>query len=44
MNDYYNKIQELTKAVPSMLVDFTQPRDAAKIPTQASSNFITNKG
>lgn len=40
---YYEKIRELTKKVPSTLVDFTLPRDLARTPTQASSNFITNK-
>ncbi len=40
---YYEKIRELTKNVPITLVDFEQPRDQARTPTQASSNFITNK-
>jgi len=40
---YYNKIKELTKNVPKELVDFELPRDQARTPTQASSNFITNK-
>jgi AccI restriction endonuclease len=40
---YYSRIRELTKNVPVQLVDFEQPRDQAKTPTQASSNFITNK-
>ncbi len=40
---YYEKIRELTKNVPPELVDFDQPRDQARTPTQASSNFITNK-
>jgi|GEM_PF-180354 type II restriction enzyme len=40
---YYEKIRELTKKVPVELVDFEQPRDQARTPTQASSNFITNK-
>jgi len=40
---YYERIRELTKNVPTELVDFSMPRDAARIPTQASSNFITNK-
>ena len=39
---YYEKIKELTTKVPSTL-DFTLPRDLARTPTQASSNFITNK-
>jgi type II restriction enzyme len=41
--DYFNIIKELTKDVPAELVDFSQPRDLARTPTQASSNFITNK-
>ena len=40
---YYEKIRELTKKVPTALVDFSLPRDLARTPTQASSNFITNK-
>jgi type II restriction enzyme len=40
---YYKRIRELTKNVPTELVDFEQPRDLARTPTQASSNFITNK-
>lgn len=40
---YYDRIKELTKTVPSTLVDFELPRDPARTPTQASSNFITNK-
>jgi type II restriction enzyme len=41
--DYFNRIRELTKEIPAELVDFSQPRDLARTPTQASSNFITNK-
>lgn len=40
---YYDKIRKLTKTVPAALVDFGLPRDPARTPTQASSNFITNK-
>jgi hypothetical protein len=40
---YYDRIRELTKTVPTTLVDFGLPRDTARTPTQASSNFITNK-
>jgi len=40
---YKDRIRELTKLVPTALVDFDQPRDTARVPTQASSNFITNK-
>ncbi len=41
--NYYGKIKELTTSVPVELVNFEQPRDLARTPTQASSNFITNK-
>ncbi len=40
---YYEQIRELTKNVPASLVDFSLPRDLPNTPTQASSNFITNK-
>lgn len=40
---YFEQINELTKSVPPELVDFSQPRDLAHTPTQATSNFITNK-
>ena len=40
---YCEKIRELTKGIPVELVDFSQPKSLAHIPTQASSNFITNK-
>jgi len=40
---YFERIRELTKSMPVELVDFSQPRDLARTPTQASSNFITNK-
>ncbi|ABB43409.1 Type II site-specific deoxyribonuclease [Sulfurimonas denitrificans DSM 1251] len=40
---YYENIREMTKIVPVQLVNFEEPRDKARTPTQASSNFITNK-
>jgi type II restriction enzyme len=40
---YFEKIQELTRLIPATIVDFSQPRDRTSPPTQASSNFITNK-
>ena len=40
---YYERIRELTKNVPATLVNFSLPRDPSRTPTQASSNFITNK-
>lgn len=41
--NYHDRIRELTKSVPVELVDFSKSRDQARTPTQASSNFITNK-
>jgi len=41
--NYYDRIREITKNVPVTLVDFALPRDPSRTPTQASSNFITNK-
>jgi hypothetical protein len=41
--NYFEKIRELTKSIPVTLVDFEVDRDKARTPTQASSNFITNK-
>lgn len=40
---YFEQIEELTKTISPELVNFSQPRDIARTPTQASSNFITNK-
>ena len=40
---YSEHIKQLTMAIPQALIDFSKPRDAATAPTQASSNFITNK-
>ena len=40
---YFEDIRELVKNVPQTLADFSLPRDIARTPTQASSNFITNK-
>lgn len=40
---YFEQIRELTKNVPVELVDFSQPRNMARIPTQATSDFILNK-
>ena len=41
--NYSERIREITKSVPVTLVDFDIDRDKARTPTQASSNFITNK-
>jgi AccI restriction endonuclease len=43
MKKYFDRISDLTKGVPVALVDFDVDRDKARTPTQASSNFITNK-
>ncbi|MBX3291257.1 MAG: AccI family restriction endonuclease [Acidobacteria bacterium] len=40
---YYDRITELTTHVPKGLVDFELERIPARTPTQASSEFITNK-
>jgi type II restriction enzyme len=40
---YFERIRGLTKGIPVELVDFIQPRGLVRTPTQASSNFITNK-
>jgi type II restriction enzyme len=40
---YYEKIRNLTKSIPVEIIDFSKDREPARIPTQASSNFITNK-
>jgi type II restriction enzyme len=40
---YFEKIRNLTKNVPAEIIDFSKEREPARIPTQASSNFITNK-
>lgn len=40
---YYDRIIELTRKVPAELVDFSTERDHSRTPTQASSNFITNR-
>lgn len=41
--NYYEQIREITKKIPTTIVDFSLPRDRTSPPTQASSNFITNK-
>lgn len=40
---YFERINELTKSVNPEVVDFSTPRDEARMPTQVSSEFITNK-
>ncbi|CAA0163212.1 Type-2 restriction enzyme AccI [Tenacibaculum maritimum] len=40
---YFEDLREITKAIPTSIIDFSIPRDRTSPPTQASSNFITNK-
>lgn len=40
---YLERIKTLIANIPIELVDFSQERTPANKPTQASSNFITNK-
>ncbi len=40
---YSDELREITKNIPDTIVDFNIPRDTTSPPTQASSNFITNK-
>ena len=40
---YFDRIRELTQSVNPEVVDFSTPRDEARMPTQVSSEFITNK-
>lgn len=40
---YFDELREITKLIPDTIVDFSIPRDRTSAPTQASSNFITNK-
>ena len=40
---YFERLREITKSIPTSIVDFTISRDRTSPPTQASSNFITNK-
>ena len=40
---YFESIKRIAANIPSELVDFSKERTPANVPTQASSNFITNK-
>ncbi|WP_179346694.1 AccI family restriction endonuclease [Winogradskyella ursingii] len=40
---YFEELREVTKTIPTSIVDFSIPRDRTSPPTQANSNFITNK-
>lgn len=41
--NYFETIREITKLIPTSIVDFSIQRERTSPPTQASSNFITNK-
>ena len=41
--NYFEQITKLTSSVNVDVVDFSAPRNEVRIPTQASSEFITNK-
>lgn len=41
--NYFETIREITKSIPTSIVDFSIQRERTSPPTQASSNFITNK-
>ncbi|MBO4589143.1 MAG: AccI family restriction endonuclease [Bacteroidales bacterium] len=43
MKTYKDSINEICSNIHTGLVDFSEPRERASIPTQASSEFITNK-
>jgi len=40
---YSQEINRITKLIPKELVDFDSPREPGRMPTQASSEFITNR-
>ena len=41
--NYFETIREITKSISTTIVDFSIERKRTSPPTQASSNFITNK-
>ncbi len=41
--EYFEELRELAKLIPATIVDFSHSRERNSPPTQASSNFITNK-
>ena len=43
MRQYKDSINEICKNIHTGLINFSEPRSRASIPTQASSEFITNK-
>jgi type II restriction enzyme len=40
---YFEQIRRLASKVSTELVDFSEPRSQARLPTQATTNFITNR-
>ncbi len=40
---YFDEIRKLAKLIPLSIIDFSIERERTTPPTQASSNFITNK-
>lgn len=40
---YFKELREISKNIPPSIVDFNLQRERTSPPTQASSNFITNK-
>lgn len=43
MKEYKSVINDICKQIHTGLIDFNEPRSEASMPTQASSEFITNK-
>lgn len=43
MKEYWQTISDICRNIHTGLIDFDQPRSEAPMPTQASSEFITNK-
>ena len=43
MEIYCDKIKKICKDIHTGLIDFSEPRSEASMPTQASSEFVTNK-
>lgn len=43
MEKYKDVINQICSSIHTGLIDFSEPRSKASIPTQASSEFITNK-
>ena len=43
MKTYKDRINEICSTIHTGLINFSEPRSEASMPTQASSEFITNK-